>query len=335
MLDLPLPEVQLRLVGRLIEKRGEEIRKEVSDELASKKSDLIERGLMGAGRRSSMSDHLMLCEALQGLIVMQRLGVVDVVDGVIEQAGSAWTGPLADGVYTWAEGRCSAVLARFKENVEAQLRRAGSGDTATEQLVPGANQAVQRFLRELRRDLDIRLDTAALRHTPAVTHPVPVSRGLVVFCSYAHEDRRLRNKLENHMSSLKADGQISVWHDRLIGAGAEVDREVQQHLEDAHIILLLVSSSFLASAYCRGIEVKRAMQKHEAGESRVVPVILRPCTWESEPFAKLKALPDDAKPVTGRAWKNADEALTDVARGIQQVVHDLRGQGEGSGGAVQ
>jgi hypothetical protein len=64
------------------------------------------------------------------------------------------------------------------------------------------------------------------------------------------------------------------------------------------------------------------LENHRAREARVIPVILRPCDWDKAPFAKLQALPKDAKPVT--RWNDRDEAWTDVARGIRKVVEELR-----------
>ena len=69
-------------------------------------------------------------------------------------------------------------------------------------------------------------------------------------------------------------------------------------------------------------EMKRALERHDTGDARVIPVILRSVDWRGAPFAKLKALPEDGKPV--RAWTDQDEAFTDVARGIRDVVEKLR-----------
>jgi hypothetical protein len=77
----------------------------------------------------------------------------------------------------------------------------------------------------------------------------------------------------------------------------------------------------MASRYCRDVEVKRAMERHEAGTARVVPVILRSVDWRSAPFGKLAALPKDGKPVA--TWKNRDEAFADIARGIREVANSL------------
>ena len=95
--------------------------------------------------------------------------------------------------------------------------------------------------------------------------PMPVE----VFCSYAHEDEVWLRKVETHLSLLQRQGLISLWHDRLIVPGADWAKTIDTHLETASVILLLVSADFLASNYCYGVEMKRALERQEAGEARV------------------------------------------------------------------
>src|SRR5947209_5049969 len=112
-----------------------------------------------------------------------------------------------------------------------------------------------------------------------------------VFFSYAHADELLQKKLETHLSALKRQGLIVEWHDRDISAGTDWAHEINAHLNSAHIILLLVSPDFIASEYCYSIEMLRAMERHESGEARVIPIVLRPTDWKGMPFSKLEALP--------------------------------------------
>lgn len=124
--------------------------------------------------------------------------------------------------------------------------------------------------------------------------------------------------MEEHLSTLKHQGLLQNWHDRNIVAGQEWQNEISAELETADIILLLVSPSFLASDYCRNVEVERALFRHENKTAVCIPVILRPCDWTHEKFGKLQALPRDAKPIS--SWRNRDEALLDVAKGIRRLV---------------
>jgi hypothetical protein len=151
--------------------------------------------------------------------------------------------------------------------------------------------------------------------------PVPSSQPIEVFVSYSHKDETLLRKLEAHLSILRRERVISLWHDRKITPGREWANEIDSNLNIAHIILLLVSANFLASDYCYGIELKLALERHEAGEARVIPIIIRPVDWQNAPFAKLNALPRDGKAVT--TWSNRDQAFVDVARGIREAVREL------------
>lgn len=139
-----------------------------------------------------------------------------------------------------------------------------------------------------------------------------------VFFSYSHKDKQLRDDLEEHLALLRRQGVVSGWHDREILPGQEWAAKIDEHLESARLILLLISPSFLASDYCYDIEMKRAMERHEKGEAVVIPVIVRPCDWKSGPFAKLAALPANWVAVT--SWANKDEAWTDVAQGIRRAI---------------
>ena len=146
-------------------------------------------------------------------------------------------------------------------------------------------------------------------------------RRVTLFYSYSHRDEELRDKLDEHLASLKRRGAIAAWHDRKITAGAEWKTSIDHHVDAADIILLLVSSSFIASDYCWEQEMTRALQRHDRKEARVIPVILRPCVWRDAPFARLQVVPTGAVPVT--QWPSPDEAFVDVALAIQRAVDEL------------
>src|SRR2546430_6942525 len=147
------------------------------------------------------------------------------------------------------------------------------------------------------------------------------STSVEVFYSYAHKDETFRKTLDEHLSLLQRQGLITAWHDRRILPGTDWSQAIDEHLERASVILLLISADFLASDYCYGLEMQRALQRHQANEARVILILLRPVEWNKAPFALLQALPTGAKPIT--TWRNRDAAFTDVAAGIRRVIEDL------------
>ena len=148
-----------------------------------------------------------------------------------------------------------------------------------------------------------------------------MSNAVKVFFSYSHKDEALRDELAIHLSMMKRQGVIEAWHDREISAGSEWANAINDNLEVADIILLLVSANFLASDYCYDKEMTRAMERHETREARVIPIILKPTDWNGAPFGKLQALPKNAKPVT--TWQDQDEAFLNIAQGIRRVVEEI------------
>jgi hypothetical protein len=138
---------------------------------------------------------------------------------------------------------------------------------------------------------------------------------LSLFYSYSHEDEHLRDRLAKALALLKRQNILTEWHDREIPAGDEWEQSIDEHIEQADIILLLVSPDFIASDYCWGKEVERSMERHKASAARVIPIILRPVDWNGAMFGKLQALPKNAKPIT--LWTNRDSAWLDVATGIR------------------
>ncbi len=153
-----------------------------------------------------------------------------------------------------------------------------------------------------------------------------------VFFSYSHKDEKLRDGLAEHLQFLEHDGKIRAWHDRKILAGDEWADRLDERLESSDLILLLVSSSFMAFKFCREVELRRALERHAAGAAKVVPIILRPCYWQSAPFGKLQVLPKDALAIT--SWRDPHEAFLDVARGLLRVIDDMAAEREKRSAAV-
>ncbi len=151
-----------------------------------------------------------------------------------------------------------------------------------------------------------------------------LSRILKVFYSYAPEDRRLRDALEKHLSSLKRQGIITGWHDGEIRAGSEWETMLKKHLATSDLILLLISADFIASDYCYCIEMEQALERHERGEAHVIPILLRPADTHGLPFARLQFLPVDGKPITRQ--KNKDYAFAKIAETLRALIYEICGK---------
>lgn len=148
-------------------------------------------------------------------------------------------------------------------------------------------------------------------------HKDIIHNTLKVFISYSKKDIAYKGELETHLTALRREGLISSWSDCELLPGEDWDIRIKRELQEAHIILLLVSSDYLATDYIWTVELEQALIRHEKGEVDVVPIILRPCMWESAPFARLTALPHKGKPISN--YREKDEAWTEICQQLRSL----------------
>jgi len=146
---------------------------------------------------------------------------------------------------------------------------------------------------------------------------------LKVFVSYSHQDDALRQRLDVHLSLLKRQGVLEVWHDRRLQGGEHWEEAIDQALEEADIVLLLISPDFIASDYCYGRELTAALERDRRGEAVVVPLLLHPCDWQSAPFARCQAFPRDNQPISIHP-RGENAAFSLVATELRRLAQSLR-----------
>ncbi|MDZ8261314.1 toll/interleukin-1 receptor domain-containing protein [Nostoc sp. ChiQUE01b] len=141
-------------------------------------------------------------------------------------------------------------------------------------------------------------------------------------CSDSAQDEKMRQKLEEHLSTLERQGVINNWHKGMISPGKEWESEIDTNLKKADIILVLISSEFTASDYHWDVLAKQAMEQHRAKTSRVITILLRPVDnyWKVA-FPNVKVLPKGERPIT--EWRPYDKAFANIATGIREVAEEL------------
>jgi hypothetical protein len=144
-----------------------------------------------------------------------------------------------------------------------------------------------------------------------------MAKPLLIFFSYAHEDRALMDDVRRQLIIFERNGVIAKSYDRQIPPGDAWASAIDNWLTEANIILLFVSPYFIESKYIYEIEMVEALRRHDAGEATVIPIILRPCPWQAAPFSSLQALPEEGKPIT--QWPDRDAVCLQVAEAIMQI----------------
>jgi hypothetical protein len=136
-----------------------------------------------------------------------------------------------------------------------------------------------------------------------------------LFVSYAHADRSFCLRLREQLSRLVRKGLIGVWYDRDLLPGDEWDARVKAALDEAWIVLLLISLEFLASENCAR-EMEIALERQKSAGVIVIPVPLTKRGWKNSGLHHLQAVPIPAV----EDWRNDDEALADITTQLRNLI---------------
>jgi tetratricopeptide (TPR) repeat protein len=142
---------------------------------------------------------------------------------------------------------------------------------------------------------------------------------LRIFLSFAYEDRKFRNALNKHLSGFQRAGIIDDLDKLEIPPGSNWKDVIDEQLDQADIILLIISSDFVASDYCYNIQMRQALEKHDEGKARVIPIRFRSVSWHHLPIEKLQGIPDTAI----SELRHKDSALTKIVAAIERAIKDL------------
>lgn len=148
-------------------------------------------------------------------------------------------------------------------------------------------------------------------------------RVIGIFLFGADEDKELRALLRKHLKPLALKKLIEIWDDDDVKAGSDRKSAIDTFLRNVDILLFLISPDCIDLDSYASIE-GRALEKHDAGELMVVPVLLRPLLWHYLSIGRLKGLPDSEKPVTD--WRNRDDAFVNIVRGIVNLITFLHNE---------
>ena len=140
---------------------------------------------------------------------------------------------------------------------------------------------------------------------------------------YSHADKHWYEKLKIHLKSLQNEELIVSWTASSSLPSQKIDNKIKYELEAADLVLPLISSNFMASEFFLDKEFVRAIDRLNSGYTKVLPIILEPCNWNSiHGLSHLHVLPSGSKPIS--TWKNQDEAFSQIIEAIKVNVSDYK-----------
>jgi hypothetical protein len=145
-----------------------------------------------------------------------------------------------------------------------------------------------------------------------------------IFYCYAPEDKIYHKKLHTHLSIMRRQGIIKSFHVEEVNPGKGANERIQQELDEAQIILLLVSPYLIGSDEIYKQQIERILTRREDDPDGVdvIPIIIRPVSGWENVLGKVTPLPRSEKPV--QEFGNIDRAFSDITDELRKIVEEKR-----------
>lgn len=152
---------------------------------------------------------------------------------------------------------------------------------------------------------------------------LPEDEKIRTFIAFVQKDQRYLKRLEDHLTPLKRESLIKVWHKGCIIAGTEWDKSITNELLSSDIVLLLVTSNAIAEDNWHDKQMKLALSQYKKGKAVVIGIIIKACTWEITELSDYVTLPENGWAVTNTKWNGIDNAYTNVVNSLQKIIFNI------------
>ncbi len=143
-------------------------------------------------------------------------------------------------------------------------------------------------------------------------------RGIMIL--HSRHDGAWARRLEAALQLTRKEGGIELWSEERLVAGHDWYPEMQTALRRTGVLGVLVSPSFLASAFVGYQEIAHVLADEAKRGLRIVPIIIDSAPWQAVPWlAKRQVLPHAGVP-----WSAGDKnAIASKAATIATELHYL------------
>ena len=137
-----------------------------------------------------------------------------------------------------------------------------------------------------------------------------------IVCVHTQVDEPLYRELQTYLSLWQREGYVQ-WLE--ISAGSDRDLTMQAHLQQAHLILLLISADFFAEDHCyRAMHI--SLQEQARRQVPVVPILARASAWQTSACGHLRALPGNEQPIA--QWVHPEQAFEEIYVCLARLLPD-------------
>jgi hypothetical protein len=140
-----------------------------------------------------------------------------------------------------------------------------------------------------------------------------------VFVSYSHKDKKFLDELLVHLKPLERAGRVTVWSDQQINPGARWFGEIKIALASSKVVVMLLTSNFLASDFIQEHELGPVLKEAEAGGVTILWILVRACSYHETALRNFQAVMPLDKPLA-QMKAERDSAWVQICKEIKKAI---------------
>lgn len=188
---------------------------------------------------------------------------------------------------------------------------------------PFGREVLAKFnVKELLDDVDMPGAPRNVQVLKSFMFPGQSDKELSLFISYSHKDELFRDELCAALTPYERTSELKLWQDTVIVPGHKWEAEILRKLEEADLVVMLLSNDFIKSDYCMVQEYEVARRRDAVGECAIVPIVVRKCRFDKLELGKLQAILPEGKPIKNH--RDRDTAWHEVTKQLDRVIKEFK-----------
>jgi hypothetical protein len=142
----------------------------------------------------------------------------------------------------------------------------------------------------------------------------------LVFISYCHEEKEYKDELCAYLKKYEMNGQLEVFSDDQIETGADWNKSISTAIEEAHLVILLLTTNFLNADYILQVELPLIRHRCEHEGLKLFPILADACPFEQTWVAGRQIRSENGRPIWSLDKEDRITALLNIARKVASLV---------------
>lgn len=145
-----------------------------------------------------------------------------------------------------------------------------------------------------------------------------------IFIAYVEEDRQYLEEFHPHLTNLeRGTPGVGIWHEGDVQFGQLWDEAKRRELENADLIILLLSASFLAKGVEVNSDLKAALDLRKNRKTEIFPILVSSVDLQRQQIGQYQVFPRDGKAINLYKRAERQAIYTQISEELRKFIDAL------------